>query len=88
MHLGREIAIRTSEGKIEILKTLKARVCSKFEFKVWQAQPIRGHSLTTWTRRGGKGISRNSNLDHMIKGRFHVKCTLLFTQGGEGVKIR
>ena len=52
MHLGREIAIRTSEGKIEILKTLKARVCSKFEFKVWQAQPIRGHSITTWTRRG------------------------------------
>ena len=48
MHLGREIAIRTSEGKIEILKTLKARVCLRFGKRNSDHRPIRGHSITTY----------------------------------------
>ena len=51
MHLGREIAIRTSEGKIEILKTLKECV-QNLNFKLGKRnsdhRPIRGHSITTY----------------------------------------
>ena len=48
---------------------------------------IRGHSITTWTRRGWEEVSRMSTLGHVTKGRYHVKYPKLSTQGGEGVKI-
>ena len=48
---------------------------------------LRGHSITTGTRRGGKGVSRKSMLDHVTKGRYHIKCPQLSTRGGEGIKI-
>ena len=48
---------------------------------------IRGHSITTWTRRGWEEVSRKSTLVHVTKGRYHVKYPKLSTQGGEGVKI-
>ena len=48
---------------------------------------IRGHSITTWTRRGWEEVSRKSTLVHVTKGRYHVKYPQLSTRGGEGVKI-
>ena len=43
---------------------------------------LRRHSITNWTRREGEGVSRNSTLGHVTKGRCHVKCPQLSTRGG------
>ena len=37
------------------------------------------HSITKWTRREGEGVSRNSRLGHVTKGRCHAKCPQLST---------
>ena len=39
--------------------------------------PVWGHSITTWTRRGGKVVKRKSMLGHKTKDRYHVKCPKL-----------
>ena len=44
---------------------------------------LRGHSITTWTRKGG-GVSRKSSLGHVTKGRYHEKCPQLSTRGERG----
>ena len=45
---------------------------------------LRGHSITKWTKREGEGVSRNSTLGHVTKGRCDVKCPQLSTRGGLG----
>ena len=48
---------------------------------------LRGHSITTRTRRGGRGEgrgSRKSTLAQVTKGRYHLKCSQLSTQVGRG----
>ena len=53
---------------------------------------MRGHSITTSTRREGRVsvvdlVSRKSTLGQETKGRYHVKCPQLYTRGGRGVKF-
>ena len=38
---------------------------------------VRGHSITTWTRREDDRVSRKSTLGHVTKGRNHVNCPQL-----------
>ena len=64
---------------------------SKFLKMCQQADPryvpdsfLRGHSITTWTRRGG--VSRNPTLGHVTKGRHHVNVHICKLKG-RGLKI-
>ena len=45
------------------------------------SQPqLGGHSITTWTRKGGRGLVESPPA-HVMKSRYYVKCPCLFTRG-------
>ena len=46
-----------------------------------------GHSITTWTRRGGEGVNRKFTGSHVTKGIYYVRFPCLSTRGGRGSKF-
>ena len=59
--------------------------CSFYHFDTLTIYLCRVLSITTWTERGGEGVSRRSKISHMAKGTF-VKCPNCPLERG-GVKI-
>ena len=62
-------------------------LCNFFEFvlRIILNVIIRGHSITTWTRRGGRVSVESPRLvTWQSVGMYHVKCPQLSTPGGGG----